>query len=70
MGEAAARIAEELAGTTEIVLAGGMEEAVAVASRTARRGDAVVLSPACSSFDSYSDYAQRGRHFQEEVAKL
>jgi len=70
IGEAAARIAEELEGTTDIVRAAGMEEAVAEAARSAREGDAVVLSPACSSFDSYSDYAQRGRHFQEEVRKL
>jgi len=70
MGEAAGRIAEELQGTTAIVSASGMEEAVAEAARSARQGDAVVLAPACSSFDSYSDYARRGRHFQEEVGKL
>jgi UDP-N-acetylmuramoylalanine--D-glutamate ligase len=70
MGEAAGKIAEELQGTTEIVRASGMEEAVVEAARAARKGDAVVLAPACSSFDSYSDYARRGRHFQEEVGKL
>ena len=70
MGEAAGRIAEELQGTTDIVSASGMEEAVAEAARAARKGDAVVLAPACSSFDSYSGYARRGRHFQEEVGKL
>jgi UDP-N-acetylmuramoylalanine--D-glutamate ligase len=70
MGEAAGKMAEELQGATEIVRASGMEEAVVEAARAARKGDAVVLAPACSSFDSYSDYARRGRHFQEEVGKL
>jgi UDP-N-acetylmuramoylalanine--D-glutamate ligase len=70
MGEAAGKMAEELQGTTEIVRASGMEDAVVEAARAAHKGDAVVLAPACSSFDSYNDYARRGRHFQEEVGKL
>jgi UDP-N-acetylmuramoylalanine--D-glutamate ligase len=69
MGEAAGRIAQELDGAVETVRVGGMEEAVAAAARAARRGS-VLLSPACSSFDSYRDYAERGRHFQDEVRKL
>jgi UDP-N-acetylmuramoylalanine--D-glutamate ligase len=70
MGEAAGRIAEELGGAVETVRVGGMEEAVAAAARAARAGGSVLLSPACSSFDSYRDYAERGRHFQDEVRKL
>ncbi len=70
MGEAAGRIAGELGGVVETVRAGGMEEAVAAAVRAARGGGSVLLSPACSSFDSYRDYAERGRHFQDEVRKL
>ena len=70
IGEARDRMARELEGTTLIVKASGMEEAVREAARSAERGDVVLLSPACSSFDQYGSYAERGKHFQEEVRKL
>ncbi len=70
MGEAAPKIASELDGAAAIVRAGGMEDAVRQAARLARPGDAVLLSPACSSFDRYGSYAERGRHFQGQVAEL
>ncbi|HSG50083.1 MAG TPA: UDP-N-acetylmuramoyl-L-alanine--D-glutamate ligase [Longimicrobiales bacterium] len=41
----------------------GLTEAVAVARRTARAGDAVLLAPACSSFDEFENYEARGRRF-------
>ena len=41
-----------------------MEEAVALAEELAEPGDAVVLSPACASFDWYGGYAERGDDFQ------
>jgi UDP-N-acetylmuramoylalanine--D-glutamate ligase len=47
-----------------------MDEAVVAARRMAAPGDAVVLSPACSSFDMFRDYAERGRTFTQEVARL
>jgi len=47
-----------------------MDEAVAAAARLAQPGDVVVLAPACSSFDWYGGYAERGRDFQRAVRQL
>lgn len=47
-----------------------MEEAVKMAYNMAERGDTVLLSPACSSFDLFSGYEDRGRQFKEAVRNL
>jgi UDP-N-acetylmuramoylalanine--D-glutamate ligase len=47
--------------------AADMREAVAVAAAAAQRGDAVLLSPACASFDMFRDYRHRGDVFRAEV---
>ena len=47
-----------------------MHDAVTRAYRLAQPGDAVLLSPACASFDMFSDYVQRAHVFAEEVARL
>jgi UDP-N-acetylmuramoylalanine--D-glutamate ligase len=70
LGEAGERMARELAGAAPIIRVPGMAEAVKEAAGAARAGDVVLLSPACSSFDQYRDYAERGKHFQDEVRKL
>lgn len=44
-----------------------LDEAVEVAVRDAERGDVILLSPACTSFDAFQSYAERGRHFKELV---
>ena len=62
--------AAALAGTAPIESVEGMGEAVRRAASLARPGDAVLLSPACASFDQYTSYAERGRHFQAEVNAL
>ena len=46
------------------------KEAVHVASRLASSGDAVLLSPACASFDLFDNYEDRGRQFKEAVRNL
>jgi UDP-N-acetylmuramoylalanine--D-glutamate ligase len=59
-----------LKGATEIELVQTLDEAVRRAAAAARRGETVLLSPACSSFDQFRNYAERGRIFQELVRAL
>jgi len=47
-----------------------MQEAVQIAYRLAERGDNVLLSPACASFDLFTNYEDRGRQFKESVRQL
>jgi UDP-N-acetylmuramoylalanine--D-glutamate ligase len=47
-----------------------MDEAVERSFKLARRGDMVLLSPMCSSFDMFKDYAHRGQAFKEAVGRL
>ena len=67
IGEAAAAMDRALGTMTRVVRARSMEDAVMVAHATAVAGDVVMLSPACSSFDMFRDYAHRGQVFQEAV---
>ena len=73
IGEAADRIAGALAEAAPqlpVERAGSLADAVAAARRLARPGDAVVLSPACSSFDMFRNYADRGDAFRAAVDRL
>ncbi len=70
IGEAAARIAAAVEGALPVEHAGSMDDAVRRAFRFAQPGDAVLLSPACSSFDMFKGYADRGDHFRRAVAEL
>jgi UDP-N-acetylmuramoylalanine--D-glutamate ligase len=47
-----------------------MTAAVRSAFAVAAPGETVVLAPACSSFDMFRDYAERGRVFKQEVVRL
>jgi UDP-N-acetylmuramoylalanine--D-glutamate ligase len=47
-----------------------MNEAVKVAYKIAERGDTVLLSPACASFDLFKNYEDRGNQFKEAIKKL
>ena len=67
IGEAAELIAAALPPELDVHRAASMEEAVATAARLARPGDAVVLSPACSSFDMFRDYVHRADVFRAAV---
>ena len=53
-----------------IVETAGAEEAVKVSHKLAERGDAVLLSPACASFDLFENYEDRGRQFKKAVKSL
>lgn len=48
----------------------GAEEAVKVAYKLAEKGDVVLLSPACASFDLFENYEDRGKQFKEAIFKL
>jgi UDP-N-acetylmuramoylalanine--D-glutamate ligase len=70
IGEAGPRIAEAAAGVLRIEHATSMDDAVARARALAEPGDAVLLSPACSSFDMFRDYKDRGDRFVAAVRAL
>jgi UDP-N-acetylmuramoylalanine--D-glutamate ligase len=53
-----------------IINTGSAKEAVHVASRLAKKGECVLLSPACASFDLFDNYEDRGRQFKEAVRNL
>lgn len=69
LGEAAEKIAADLQSAVEIERAGTLERAVEIAMQRAQPGDTVLLAPACSSFDQFENYEQRGRFFKELVAR-
>lgn len=63
-GESASRIVQDLAGRASVRrVDGSFAEVVSQARALARRGDAVLLAPACSSFDMFANYEERGRAF-------
>ena len=70
LGEAKGLLAESFRDELPFSTAENMEEAVFRAFSMARNGDAVLLAPACSSFDMFSDYPHRGRVFSEAVEGL
>ena len=71
IGRDAALIRQALADTGVALLdAESMERAVALANAQAHAGDAVLMSPACASFDMFRDYAHRAEVFCESVAEL
>ena len=70
VGEAGPDIYRALKDDAPSHLAGSFKEAVENAYHLARPGDAVLLSPACASFDMFQNYAHRGRVFQELVRGL
>jgi UDP-N-acetylmuramoylalanine--D-glutamate ligase len=73
IGEATPILARALADAGvefPVVRAGDMHDAVRTARDLARPGDAVVLSPACASYDMFQNFEHRGRVFREAVAAL
>ena len=53
-----------------IVNSSSMSDAVEIASHLAHKGDTVLLSPACASFDRFKNYEDRGTQFKEAVMNL
>ena len=69
-GRDAGLIAAALGPGIPVHFAAGLEHAVALARAEAQPGDAVLLSPACASFDMFENFQARGEAFIREVEKL
>ncbi|MDP3110706.1 MAG: UDP-N-acetylmuramoyl-L-alanine--D-glutamate ligase [Thermodesulfovibrionales bacterium] len=70
IGEAREKINKALGDLTETRFADDFKEAVMISRRCASRGDVVLLSPACASFDMFRDFEDRGRQFKKIVGDL
>ena len=70
IGEAAPLIAEAVGDVVPVRRASTMDDAVKAAADLAQPGDAVLLSPACSSFDMFRDYKHRGDEFVRAVRAM
>ncbi len=70
LGESAPLIRADLAGHLPLHDAASFDDAVRMAAALARPGDAVILSPACSSYDMFDNYKQRGDRFAAVVRAL
>ncbi len=70
MGQDAGILKLELERVSSVDMVGSMKEAVVVAQKIAITGDQVLLSPACASFDMYSNYIERGCDFENCVKGL
>jgi UDP-N-acetylmuramoylalanine--D-glutamate ligase len=70
IGEAAAKIEQQLRGNVRAVLCVTLEGAVSEARARARSGDTVLLAPACASFDQFDNFEHRGREFKRLVMEL
>jgi len=69
IGTAAAKIESQLRGVVSIRTCETLDVAVSAAGNAARPGDVVVLAPACSSFDQFENYEQRGKVFKQLVSE-
>jgi UDP-N-acetylmuramoylalanine--D-glutamate ligase len=70
IGKAAEKIESHIKGTTEVLHAETLENAVKRAAAAAQPGDIVLLAPACASFDQFESYEHRGRVFKDAVHAL
>jgi len=65
------KILETFGGVVDFIIeTAGAEEAVKVAYKVSEKGDTVILSPACASFDLFENYEDRGRQFKDAVRQL
>jgi UDP-N-acetylmuramoylalanine--D-glutamate ligase len=69
-GEAKPLVVADLGGKARVVEAGSFDDVLEKAAAEARPGDAVLLSPACSSYDMFHNYEERGERFREAVEAM
>lgn len=71
IGKDTVRIHESFEEDTDVIVnSSSMQDAVEIASYLAKKGDTVLLSPACASFDWFKNYEERGEKFKEAVMSL
>jgi UDP-N-acetylmuramoylalanine--D-glutamate ligase len=70
IGESAGTVVSEFSTVTKVVKSSSMDEAVNMARGLAAKGDIVMLSPACASFDWFRNYEHRGKVFKQLVNAL
>jgi UDP-N-acetylmuramoylalanine--D-glutamate ligase len=70
IGEAKTRIKESVRSFNDVFEEDGLDGAVEKAFKIAQKGDKVLLSPGCSSFDMFKDYEERGRVFKRLCSSL
>ncbi|MDP2642926.1 MAG: UDP-N-acetylmuramoyl-L-alanine--D-glutamate ligase [Candidatus Peregrinibacteria bacterium] len=70
LSEAEEKLGEAQGSPTKILRVNNIHEAVVLASKEAKKGGIVVMSPGSSSFDLYANYKERGKKFMEEVKGL
>jgi UDP-N-acetylmuramoylalanine--D-glutamate ligase len=70
IGEAREKIQKALKGTVPMKMASSMEEAVSLGYSLAEPGDVVLLAPACTSFDMFQNFEERGTVFKQKVLSL
>jgi UDP-N-acetylmuramoylalanine--D-glutamate ligase len=70
IGESANKVENSFRQTTRVVRADSMESAIKAAKAMSTRGDVILLSPACASFDWFKNFEHRGQVFKELVNKL
>jgi UDP-N-acetylmuramoylalanine--D-glutamate ligase len=64
------KLVEAFGGMIPIIETNSAEEAVKQSYRIGKKGDIVILSPACASFDLFDSYEDRGRQFKQAVREL
>ena len=70
VGQDAAKIATQLSGAVPIEQLGTIEAAVRFAAQRATSGEVVLLAPACTSWDQFRNFEERGRLFKDVVREL
>jgi UDP-N-acetylmuramoylalanine--D-glutamate ligase len=70
IGSAARKVEEDLSGVVPIFPCGDLKTAIDTAFKIGAKGDTLLLSPACASFDQFKDFEDRGRQFKELVRRL
>ena len=69
-GEAGDTVEQDLKGKIKVVRGGSFSEVMEKARKLTQPGDAVLLSPACSSYDMFRNYEDRGAQFRARVEAL